>query len=87
MTSRKKQPFDNNGKKSRHPVDVLKDTTTTDAEKMKTLKNLEDDQIALMRADDESMVRPIEPEKEPSQLLATVKKAEQVLKTKNPNLN
>lgn len=86
MASHKKPPFDANGKKSRNPVDVLKDTTTSDEEKLKTLKNLEEDQKALMRADDESMVRTIEPEKEPSQLLATVQKAERVLKVKNPDL-
>lgn len=85
MTSHKKN--NTNGKKSRNPVDVLKDNTISDEEKMTMLKNLEDDQIALMRADDESMVRPVEPEKAPSELLATVKKAEHVLKVKNPGLN
>lgn len=66
-------------KKSRHPDDVVMDESLSEEEKLKALKNLEEDHKALMRADDEAMTRPIEPELTPAELLANVKKAEQQL--------
>lgn len=63
------------------PADILQDNHLSKKEKIKTLENLEEDQKALLRADDENM--PSLPAKEelppPAEMLKKIQSAERKL--------